>query len=825
MKLGLSLLLRGAALAALASTFVLAAGCGEDAAPEYTLALSVDRVTLTADGSDFATVRVTVLDQRGYPPPIGSEVLLQAQNGGVQGSSQETGTGLTDATGTAQFTITCRGESPIQVLSLYKGATGFLLERITCQPAPRGDWQVLVSASSRSVNPNGTVTITADAVDGQGAPVPQGTALTFQINEPNPGARFRTGAGSLQILTTPDTTGRINNVVIAPGTEDEFTVCVSFTDQRFGRGQRCITIRVGTSEFDGAVCLASYAPARVPADGVSTSVLTFTVFDDENQVVGGATIEAEIALGEFLEDSGDPNSGVDAIDLTTDATGLAEVTILSPPRTGTADVSAFADYAGLAEPLACDFSESLIFFPPPTCEFDPIGTLDLGDTRSVRACFKDFDQPVPAGRRVDFELVSSVGGTTLTATTAFTDSGGCALTGIASGRVPGGLTIRATMPFGVTQAECQSDATIQRGGVGSANQMTLSCQYRNLGVYLNRRGTDIPNACTAVCQANVADQFNNPVEGSEVYFTTEAGSITSVATTNAAGVATAIFYPRGFAPLDVPPTGDEPVGTGVGLDTTLNPRDSLVTIVASTVGQEMFNDADGDGQYDDGEYFIDLPEPFVDANDDDVYTPGGSHETFTDVAVPGRGLNGVFDGPNGQWDAYTQIWATTWIVYSGAQFDPAAFRWFPNNSGSGIAMPPAITSPGRIRFTPIDQYGNGLSSGTTFGATTTCERALIEVRPSPGDGYGVLDVGRVLKNFQDGREVGEDAETPDFGRFSTSITYGTVVAPHVDILISVDEGLAEECSLTVSWAMQGSVECADGATPDSRTFRVTLPPF
>lgn len=820
MKLGLSPILRAALVATFASALGFVAGCSDDPASDFTLALSVDRVNLTADGSDTATVRVTVLDQNGYPPPIGSTVLLQAQEGDVNFSGTDSGDALTDATGTAQFSVSCTGEETVRVLALYEGATDFLLEPINCAPAPEGDWQILVSASPRQVSPGGTTTFTVDAVDGQGAPVPEGTAVTFRINEPNPGASFTTG-GTTLALATQDASGRLSVRVFGPATEDNFTVCASFTDQRFGAGQRCLTITVGTVIIDEARCIGVYAPARVPGDGVSTSVLTFSVFDDDGQAVGGAEIAAVLELGEFLEDPDDEDSGTDEIDLETDSSGLAEVTILSPPRTGTAAVSATADFDGLDDPLECEFDESLVFFPPPTCEFDDIGTLDLGDTRSVRVCFSDFDQPVPEGRRVDFDLVSGVGGTTLTATTAFTDESGCAITGIATGQVPGGLTIKATMPFGVTEASCQSEATIQRGGVGSANQMTLACSYRNLGAYLTANGSDITNSCTMVCQANIADQFNNPVEGEEVYFTAEAGSIDAVATTNAAGVASAIFYTRGATPLDVPPSGAEPTGPGISTGGTLNPRDSVVTIVASTVGQEMFNDADGDGVYDEGEFFIDMPEPFVDANEDDIYTPGGSHETFTDVAVPGRPLNGEFDGPNGQWDAFTQIWATTHVVYSGSQEDPNAFTWFPN--GGGVGVPPSsITGGGILRFEPRDRFGNALSSATTFGASTTCERGSVEVLAREGDGFGILAVGRLLTNFRDGRQVGEDTPDPDYARFETYIDYFDTTNPSADIVFTVDDGPEEACSLTVTWTEGGSSECADGSANRSQAFSFEL---
>jgi len=72
--------------------------------------------------------------------------------------------------------------------------------------------------------------------------------------------------------------------------------------------------------------------------------------------------------------------------------------------------------------------------------------------------------------------------------------------------------------------------------------------------------------------------------------------------------------------------------------------DLLVTIVAYTVGEESFTDTNGNGIFDDddGTVFVDLEEPYVDANENDVYDFG---EDIIDV-VNGNdltGINGVHD--------------------------------------------------------------------------------------------------------------------------------------------------------------------------------------
>jgi hypothetical protein len=119
-------------------------------------------------------------------------------------------------------------------------------------------------------------------------------------------------------------------------------------------------------------------------------------------------------------------------------------------------------------------------------------------------------------------------------------------------------------------------------------------------------------------------------------------------------------------PKDVlPNAGEASVSTaadGCGV-TQRNPRDGVVTVVAWTAGEEEYFDANGNGQFDPGEPYVDLPEPFVDYDDDDVRD---GDEPFIDTNT-----DGVWNGPNGAWDSNTNIWTKTIVVYTGY---PASLR-------------------------------------------------------------------------------------------------------------------------------------------------------
>ena len=97
-----------------------------------------------------------------------------------------------------------------------------------------------------------------------------------------------------------------------------------------------------------------------------------------------------------------------------------------------------------------------------------------------------------------------------------------------------------------------------------------------------------------------------------------------------------------------------------------------------------------------GEYFIDIGDPYVDVNDNGKWDPG---EPFDPVHN-----NMTYTGPNGVWDADTTLWAETRILYTDymAAVKPVtgpdaglelASRFF------GASPPPARSAP--VTFTVL----------------------------------------------------------------------------------------------------------------------------
>jgi len=128
--------------------------------------------------------------------------------------------------------------------------------------------------------------------------------------------------------------------------------------------------------------------------------------------------------------------------------------------------------------------------------------------------------------------------------------------------------------------------------------------------------------------AFIADRKNQTLTDSHtVYFRTEYGTISPSCTTDETGSCEVIW-----SAIKKPDFANNGPGS-----------DLMVTIVAYTVGEESFTDLNGNGIFDDGDNtFIDLEEPYIDANESNSYDSG---EDIIDV-VNGNdttGKNGVHD--------------------------------------------------------------------------------------------------------------------------------------------------------------------------------------
>jgi hypothetical protein len=256
------------------------------------------------------------------------------------------------------------------------------------------------------------------------------------------------------------------------------------------------------------------------------------------------------------------------------------------------------------------------------------------------------------------------------------DSTGLASTWLYSGTVAGTLGVSATATAsGVTRSVTLPTVTVVGARASGAN-LSIVCNPRNVPALAEHNCStsvvDAPITCAAIAK----DRFNNLLgTPTQVIFASETAAVGQVVSTPAydpeapqadLGIATQIFNTLGAGlPFDVDPIPTVEQSALHGLDgcgsRIHNPRDGVVTMLAIVDGEEAFFDSNGNGAYDatagSEEPFVDQGEPFVDQDDNGQWDPG---EWFLDVDG-----DRAYTPANGEWDAATKIWTQTVVVYTG----------------------------------------------------------------------------------------------------------------------------------------------------------------
>ena len=477
---------------------------------------------------------------------------------------------------------------------------------------------------------------------------------------------------------------------------------------------KCQQVGTGTTYFckdtSNFILTLTAASSRVAADGKATTTVTAFLQDATSGTpvpFAPATIGFTVTGGGTLSAASLP---VDGSGLTK---GKATVTYTAPATAGTATVT--ATYAGtttitasatIALPLLSQINLT-------QQQYAVMGARASGWQESNQLTFQLVDsnnQPYPPGLDVAFEHQplggSYIGGAPVCAGSpvictdaGVTDANGKVTVLLHSGSIADVVSVTARAQAGGSGLKTFTAPNIAVvGAKASGAQITLSCGPRNIPAFTD---TDCTNSNYAGadaitnCRVTLADRFGNALGVPTVAsFLTEAGIAgppvttpaydTTKAPTQQTNLGTGTSFVKstgGKLPVDVTPFTDPAAPTdwsaseyrlshnwdGCGVRVH-NPRDGLVTVIVSVRGEEGFVDGSNgcprDGVYNEagtvagcsGEYFVDVGDPYVDANDNGKWDPG---EEFVPVA------NGSsYVGPNGVWDPNTTIWAESRILYT-----------------------------------------------------------------------------------------------------------------------------------------------------------------
>lgn len=249
----------------------------------------------------------------------------------------------------------------------------------------------------------------------------------------------------------------------------------------------------------------------ITADGSSSVFLRATVLDTAGVAMQAKTVSFSTTAGLLSASSA-----------TTDASGVAQVTLTAPVITGVATLS--ASHGGAASAPA-----TVNFLPGAVAAIginaQPSNVLPGGTTTLTVAAIDANGNPVAAGQIINF---STTAAGTFSSLTGITDADGRA-----------SVTYTASSAVGVQVL----NAKAANGIAGSAN-LTVASNIAVIGsISVAPSNPQIAvGGGTTVLNATVLDTADQPVQGAAVTFSSTSGTLSaSSATTNASGIASVVL--------------------------------------------------------------------------------------------------------------------------------------------------------------------------------------------------------------------------------------------------------------------------------------------
>ncbi|MCZ6829849.1 MAG: hypothetical protein O7F73_09725 [Gammaproteobacteria bacterium] len=510
-----------------------------------------------------------------------------------------------------------------------------------------------------TVDPGRLDILVTDIIDGPVSEVVVNATTTLGSFEPVSGSALTdsNGMATLFLQAGP---------IIGAGT---LTVTTSVGGEPFSAS---MNFQVGEAELalgridgSGDFILGEIGAGAVNLPAAGSTILEVAVVDGDGDLVSNAI---EVSFGSGCANLTPPSAQLAAS--ATTVNGIATVTFTADGCIGTdvvtaAIVGSTSNSANVTLNIAAADIGSIAFISATPTSLALKGTGGEGREETSTVQFRVLDatgSPVQ-GIDVVFSLSTTIGGLSLTNDTATTNEDGIANALVLAGNVATTVRVNATLDVDGIELATVSDKLVVSTGLPDQNSFSLSVGTHNVG------GGDFDGVTTAI-NIRMADKFNNPVPGgTTALFTTEYGSIASSCETEGESGACSVDWtsqsPR--LPLfnqDLVATIDNrscPTSSTI----TLPCKDDLgpihgrrSTVLVTAIGEESFDDENGNGVWDLGEAHDDKPEAFLDMNENGVYdgasncTPedtvdgricaSGLEETFVDFNE-----NGVYDNGNG----------------------------------------------------------------------------------------------------------------------------------------------------------------------------------
>ncbi len=312
----------------------------------------------------------------------------------------------------------------------------------------------------------------------------------------------------------------------------------------------------------------------------------------------------------------------------------------------------------------------------------------------------------------------------------------------------------------------------------SACHFELTCLAKNLGAYTDH------NIATE-CFIKSLNRDLSPVDVPDVKFETEVGRMIIIPGNTPATNKYFYIADPAVKPMDVEPLGitgdcnscpkdsetEERCRCGLSGE-TMNPRDSLVTIIAYANGEECFEDTNRNGDFDPGEKVKGtfLGEPFIDANDNGKRDTGLLNGSYDEPYVESFGDPSAYDGEDGSWNDDITVWTQFKILLTGSPDESETTTRFETEQGeyfNWVQGGPAMrcNSEQIIYFYLMDEYMNPIATNENESKMSI----KINGKDISGDfdkENGELDFNRNKYGFEmdkSGRIIKFDVKDEDLG--------------------------------------------------------------
>lgn len=498
-----------------------------------------------------------------------------------------------------------------------------------------------------------------------------------------------------------------------------------------------------------ALTAVSAAPATVQlGQAVTVSV---------NASVDGAAARANSLSVSFSSTCGTVTPASAPVDASGKATAVIQTATV-----GNCTVSAAA--AGLALPLSAAYAVTntpvlginFVKVDPQVIYFkESVGP------RTAWVTFKVFDANgrAVAGQRVNAAMVTPAEAADfcgVQSPSAISSATGEVAFAVCSRYLPSSVQVRATLDG----SEVHTSSNLLTVQTGMPSQRFFDLAADKLNFHAGAGFTDRYNGLSVSITAFAADRHGNPVpDGTPVVFVSEGGQI------NTGGLSSCVIR-GGSCSVNLIGQDYRPWGSSVG-----DPRPGRVTVLAMADGEEHYVDTNSNGKYDTGEPIEDLGLPFLDKDEDGVYSPAyknlsPSSTDESDVIYPGVGGDRACTaGPNaglsvaktcnGTWNGYglmpdgsnyspTKVRRSIVVVFSGGDIgypnaqDPAVCQHTVATGSYDATIPKGYRtqvltcSRTGMRVQLADRNGNPLPADAALSVT---------VRKTKVDGQCVASLG------------------------------------------------------------------------------------